>query len=187
MLCSARAPRPPRSSRVAISSAVRTRRVIFLRYLIIHCFCRCFVRVRDVGDWFAGAPDPLRRPAAPLAAGRASPITTGSLLAHQPHRVGELDDAAPASPLVLSVAVARATVGVRGGRGVAGREQRVLVDGLGVARDGPSWPRCLQRHEGGGANQRRGGYDSSSSRHAGSTGAWRAPQRCVSRLALHYN
>ena len=50
MLCSARAPRPPRSSRVAISSAVRTRRVIFLRYLIIHCFCRCFVRVRDVGD-----------------------------------------------------------------------------------------------------------------------------------------
>ena len=50
MLCSARAPRPPRSSRVAISSALRTRRVIFLRYLIIHCFCRCFVRVRDVGD-----------------------------------------------------------------------------------------------------------------------------------------
>ena len=78
----------------------------------------------------------------------ASPIAAGSLLAHESHRVRELNNTAAASPLVLSVAVARAPVRVRGGGGIAGREQRVLVDGLGVARHGPSRPRRLQRHEG---------------------------------------
>ena len=116
--------------------------------------------------------------AAGLRAGPPPVLTAGSLLAHQPHRVRELDDAAPASPLVLSVAVARAAVGVRGGRGVAGREQRVLVDGLGVARDGPSRPHGGRRHESRSADQRCSGYDSSSSRHDGSTGRrWRASAR----------
>ena len=70
-------------------------------------------------DRSARAPDPLRGPAAPLSSGRASPIATGSLLAHQSHRVRELDDAAPASTLILPIPVARAAVGVRGGRGVS--------------------------------------------------------------------
>ena len=55
--------------------------------------------------------------AAPLSAGRASPIAAGSLLPHQTHRVRQLDDAA--SALALAVAVARAAVRVRGGGGVS--------------------------------------------------------------------
>ena len=67
----------------------------------------------------AGAPDSLRGPAAPLSPRGGSSVAAGSLLPYQSHRVGELDDAAPASTLILPIPVARAAVRVRGGGGVS--------------------------------------------------------------------
>ena len=67
----------------------------------------------------AGAPDALRGPVAPLSPRGASSVAAGSLLPYQSHRVGELDDAAPASTLILPIPVARAAVRVRGGGGVS--------------------------------------------------------------------
>ena len=93
-----------------------------------------------------------------------------------------MNNAASASPLVLSVAVARAAVRVRGGR-VAGWEQRVFINSFGVARDGPSRPRRLQRHEGRRAGERCSGYYSSSSRHGCAAGFTRSKRAWMAVLA----